>query len=577
MTATILIIDDEESIRFTFKAFLEKDGFRVLTADDFEPAMELLAREQTDLIFADIVLTNHTGIDVLREVKQRELHCPVVMITGQPSIETAAECVRSGAFDYLQKPVSKEELLRVTAYALRHKFLEDAKRQAEVDRERYRRHLEAIFRSVQEGIITVDTDMRIIEANAAVEKIFHVNHQEITGKKFNEILPESYQVCCNVVQETLETKQGVREYRVELRHEHYPRQIAIMNSAPLIDQEQRFVGAVLVLRDITRLSELESALRERHQFQNLIGKNSTMQKIYRLLEDLADTETTVLITGASGTGKELVAEAIHYSGPRALKPLVKVNCSALSENLLESELFGHVKGAFTGAIRDKIGRFQAADCGTIFLDEIGDISPVIQLKLLRVLQEKVFERVGDAAPLKVDVRVIAATNRDLKERVRRGEFREDLYYRLKVVEITLPRLRERLEDIPLLVEHFCTRFNKSFNKNITGITDEVLAVFMNYDWPGNIRELEHAIEHGFVLCHGQEITCEHLPQEIKEWCGDALQTADASRVLTQDIIIGTLQKCGWNKAKAARSLGVSRQTMYRKISEFNIREPTPSS
>jgi transcriptional regulator with PAS, ATPase and Fis domain len=197
---------------------------------------------------------------------------------------------------------------------------------------------------------------------------------------------------------------------------------------------------------------------------------------------------------------------------------------------------------------------------------------VTQLKLLRVLQEKVFERVGDSAPVRVDVRVITATNRDLKDRVRRGEFREDLYYRLKVVEIALPPLRERLEDIPLLVEHFCSRFNKSFSKNITGIADEVLAVFMNYHWPGNIRELEHVIEHAFVLCHGQEITCEHLPQEIKELRDASLRGTDASRELTRETIVNALQQCGWNKAKAARSLDVSRQTMYRKMKEFAIKE-----
>ncbi|MEI6127860.1 MAG: sigma 54-interacting transcriptional regulator, partial [Pseudomonadota bacterium] len=289
---------------------------------------------------------------------------------------------------------------------------------------------------------------------------------------------------------------------------------------------------------------------------------------------LAVTETTVLITGDSGTGKELVAEAIHYSGPRALKPLVKVNCSALSENLLESELFGHVRGAFTGAIRDKVGRFQLAEGGSILLDEIGDISPAIQLKLLRVLQEKVCERVGDSLPMKVDVRVLAATNRDLQKKVLKGEFREDLYYRLKVVKIALPALRDRLADIPLLVEHFCARFNRSFNKNISGISPEVMKAFMKYTWPGNIRELEHALEHAFVVCHEPLITCEHLPQEIMDYGRGKRSAFEAPGLCASPDIIEALKTSGGNKAKAARALGMSRQTLYRKMKEYKIDDPS---
>jgi transcriptional regulator with PAS, ATPase and Fis domain len=295
-----------------------------------------------------------------------------------------------------------------------------------------------------------------------------------------------------------------------------------------------------------------------------------MQEIYGLLEDLADLETTVLVTGESGTGKELVAKALHYSGRRAFKPFVMVNCSALAENLLESELFGHVKGAFTGAIRDKQGRFQAANGGTVLLDEIGDISPGIQLKLLRVLQEKEFERVGESNTLKVDVRVIASTNRDLKEKVRRGEFREDLYYRLKVVEITLPPLCQRLEDIPLLVDHFCNSFNKIFKKNIEGISIEVLNTFMNYPWPGNIRELEHAIEHGFVLCHGEIITLDHIPKEIRDYFRTEKHMLKEKAADEPQGILNALSKTDWNKAKAARLLGINRRTIYRKIYKFGL-------
>jgi transcriptional regulator with PAS, ATPase and Fis domain len=346
-----------------------------------------------------------------------------------------------------------------------------------------------------------------------------------------------------------------------------------VTSSPLLDPGGEFIGAVLVIRDITRLSDLEKELIERRQFQNIIGRSKKMHNIYRLLEDLTNLQTTVLVTGESGTGKDLIARALHYSGQRAFKPFVTVNCSALTESLLESELFGHVKGAFTGAIRDQEGRFQAADGGTILLDEIGDISPLIQLKLLRVLEEKEFERVGESVPRKVDVRVIACTNKDLKEKVRRGEFREDLYYRLKVVEVALPPLRDRLEDLPLLVDHFCNVFKERFKKNIEGISSEVLSKFMKYAWPGNVRELEHAMEHAFVLCHGSVITLEHLPLEIRDYERTDkvfLQENQAKGPNGAPEILNALNRTGWNKTEAARLLGITRQTVYRKIYQYGL-------
>jgi two-component system, NtrC family, response regulator HydG len=299
-----------------------------------------------------------------------------------------------------------------------------------------------------------------------------------------------------------------------------------------------------------------------------------MQEIFNLLEDLADTDTTVLIKGESGTGKELIANALHYSGIRAAKPLVKVNCAALSENLLESELFGHVRGAFTGAVKNKVGRFQAAHEGTIFLDEIGEISPLVQLKLLRVLQERVIEQVGDSTPNKVDVRVIAATNCDLADKVARGDFRQDFYYRLKVVEINLPPLKDRLADIPLLMEHFRQQLNKTFNKAIEGFSTEVQKLFMNYPWPGNIRELQHALEHAFVLCKGGTITSDHLSQDLKDYYSTRVaQSAPRSGSECQKII-DALTQTGWNKVRAAHLLGISRRTIYRKIVEHNITPPS---
>jgi two-component system, NtrC family, response regulator HydG len=571
MSARILVIDDEESIRFTFKAHLTQEGHKVFTSKDYASAIEIIEKNNLDLIFADLILKGHSGIEILGKVKELGLTCPVIMMTGNPSIQTTTEAVRLGAFDYLLKPIYKEPLLRATKIALSHKNLADMKRSVEEENERIRNNLEAIFRSVNDGIITFNRDMVVIDANDAVEKICKIDLKELTGKNITEIQTHCSNACQNILSETIKNQSLIRESRIECRQTEQIHQVVSITSSPLISKNDESIGAVMVIRDVTRLNDLENELRVRHQFQNIIGKSSRMQEIYRLLTDLSQTDTTVLITGESGTGKELIAKALHYSGPRAYKPMVTVNCSALAENLLESELFGHVKGAFTGALKNKMGRFQAADQGTIFLDEIGDIAPSVQLKLLRVIQEKELERVGDSKSLKIDVRIITSTNQPLKQKVEKGEFREDLYYRLKVVEIILPPLRERTEDIELLVIHFCDLFNTKFGKGIEGVTDGVLHAFMKYKWPGNIRELEHAIEHAFVLCHGNIITIDHIPPEIRENHGSAKNRPDKNNKDDNHIIMDALIKAEGNRAKAARILGISRQTLYRKMREGEIR------
>jgi PAS domain S-box-containing protein len=311
------------------------------------------------------------------------------------------------------------------------------RKQAEEDLVRQRSRLAAIFRSVRDAIITVDTNFKVVEANQAAETICGLTLDSLIGRVFTDCSSGCENACHEVLYETLKRKTAVTGYQIECGGESHSPQKVDVSSSPLLNRDGRFMGAVLVIRDITRLNELEKELEERHRFQKIIGKSRRMREIYKLLEDLADLETTVLVTGESGTGKELVAKALHNSGNRAFKPFVTVNCSALAENLLESELFGHVKGAFTGAVKNAQGRFQTANHGTIFLDEIGDISPRIQLKLLRFLQEKTFERVGESTSMRSDVRIITCTNKDLREAVSTGSFREDLYYRLKVVEISL--------------------------------------------------------------------------------------------------------------------------------------------
>ena len=564
MAQKILIIDDEESIRFTFSSFLVEAGYAVETAASYAEAMAKLAAEGIDLVFSDILLGGDSGIDILQEARARGIDVPVIMITGFPGVETAREAVRLGAFDYLSKPVTQDILLRTTQVALRYKRVNDEKK-------RYQADLEAIFRSVSEGIVTVDSGMNIVQMNDAAAGLCGLGTAKL-GQDFRDLALDCQGRCREALADTLSKKAPIDLPRFECQRSGKPGQVVSATTAPLVNNEGDMYGAVLVIRDETRLHTLECDLKERTSFHKLVGGSDRMQEVYALLEKLANVPSTVLITGESGTGKELIADALHYQGVRRQGPLVKVNCAALTENLLESELFGHVKGSFTGAIRDKAGRFEMADGGTIFLDEIGDISPAMQVRLLRVLQERKVERVGGTRPVDVDVRVVAATNQNLPEKIKRGEFREDLFYRLKVVTLALPPLRERLSDIPLLVDFFVQRFNGRFKRDIRGVSDEVMRFFMSYEWPGNVRELEHVMEHAFILCPGTLILSEHLPPDLSTHIPGA-----GSRQLREDeneaeTIRQALEKCGWNKAKAARLLGISRRTIYRKIEELAIQE-----
>lgn len=560
----ILIVDDEEGIRFTFSKFLTSQNFDVFTAEDFDQAVACISETDFDLIFADIILRGKTGIDVLREIKDRKLNCPVIMITGYPNIETASEAIRLGAFDYIPKPVQKETLLHAIDVALQHKAVLDEK-------EKYRSNLEAIFRSVKDAIISVDKNLVLLEMNDAARNICGFTRGDI-GKAFHSLSDKCRGKCLDALTATIQSKTSVDLNNLECELKNHKEQVVSLTTFPLLDRHDTFSGAIMVIRDETRLSGLERELNERQQFYRIIGESKAMQEVYSLIDLLTDVETTVLISGESGTGKELVAEALHYKGSRSKEPLVKVNCSALSENLLESELFGHVRGSFTGAVKDKVGRFEIANGGTIFLDEIADISPKIQIELLRVLQEKEIERVGDSRTIRVDVRVVTASNQDLAEKVKRGEFREDLYYRLNVMKIVLPPLRERLEDIPLLTNHFINKFNKKFHRDISSVSKDVEKLFMEYRWPGNVRELEHALEHAFILCRKQMITIDHLPSEIQSFSLTKNSHSGNGNVDDPEVILDALQKAAWNKTKAAALLGISRRSIYRKIKEFNITE-----
>jgi len=460
--------------------------------------------------------------------------------------------------------VKKDVILQKVEIALRYKAIIDENMKRQVN-------LDAIFRSVKDAIITVDEELAVLETNNAVKDICGFLPEEIKGKSFDALQLHCRGECLNAIVETIKTKEPVEMYRIECKHQQHPDGVVNISTFPLKNQQEEICGCVMVLKDETRLVSLESDLHERVQFHNIIGSSRKMQGIYSLIESLSGVQTTVLVTGESGTGKELIADALHYHGENRDGPFVKVNCAALSDELLESELFGHVKGAFTGATAERIGRFQKADGGTIFLDEIGEISNKLQLRLLRVLQEGEFEKVGDSDQIKVNVRVIAATNSELHKMVKAGSFREDLYYRLNVVQLSLPPLRDRREDMPAMLEHFLNRFSNKINKEVTAISKDVQGMFMKYSWPGNIREFQNTLEFAVVLCNGSTITVNDLPPEFMDRNSVVLEP-DYKNEDERQAIIHALKETGWNKAKAARLLGIDRKTIYTKITKYNIVE-----
>ena len=559
----ILVVDDEESIRYTFRSFLEDDGHETITAASYEEGLAFLREMNFDLVYVDIILEGRSGIELLRDSRPYAGSTDFIIITGAPSVETAANAMRLGALDYVVKPIRHGALMRITEKALNHRAL----RQAE---ENYRLNLEAIFRSVRDAIITVDEELTVVEVNQAAEAICGIRRGEATNRPLADIPRECSGLCLEALRETVARKERIDIPCVECAAEDDPDQIVSITATPLLRQDGSASGGVMVIRNETRLVELERCVAETRQLGKIVGTSEAIQGVFTMIQALADVRTSVLITGESGTGKELVADALHAAGSRCDQNLVKVNCAALSEGLLESELFGHVRGAFTGAVKDKIGRFQRADYGSIFLDEIGEMTPAMQLRLLRVLETMEFERVGDSKPIKVDVRVIAATNRDLEQKVKTGQFREDLFFRLKVVEIKLPPLRERRDDIPLLVQHFLDKFNDKFSKKVSRVSESVMELFTRYHWPGNVRQLENTLEHAFVLCRRNVITRSELPTDFMPGATPTQSLHEANGDAEIRAIRAALKQAEHNKSEAARLLGISRRTLYRKLERHQI-------
>ncbi|MBC8391249.1 MAG: sigma 54-interacting transcriptional regulator, partial [Deltaproteobacteria bacterium] len=375
------------------------------------------------------------------------------------------------------------------------------------------------------------------------------------------------------LRDTIKTEKPISNIPVYIIRADKKRIPISVNTALLKNAEGRIIGGVETFRDLTIVDRLKKELLKRQSFDDIISKNEKMISLFAILPQVSESDSTVLIEGASGTGKELIARAIHNNSLKRKGPFVTVNCGALPDTLIESELFGYKAGAFTDAKKDKPGRFALAQNGTIFLDEIGDISPALQIRLLRVLEKRIYEPLGATESARTNARIISATHRNLEDLVREGQFREDLYFRINILKLKLPALSERKEDIPLLVDHFIERFNHLIGRKILGLSPEAMTALMLYDWPGNVREFENAIEHGFVLCRGDLIHLGHLPERLHPDSGTAVASNGLTLKEVEKLtIIQALQRNNWKRVVTARELGVDKNTLRRKIKRFGIEE-----
>jgi len=428
-----------------------------------------------------------------------------------------------------------------------------------------------ILDSIADGVYTVDTNWRVTFFNHAAEVITGIRREEAIGQPCYEVLRSNMCEGHCLLKQAMESDQTLPNLPLYIIRADKKRIPINVTTAILRSSADRIIGGVMTFRDLTDIRKLQKELRKQHSFEDIVSKNKKMLDIFAILPQVARSASTVLIEGESGTGKELFARAIHHNSVNADGPFVGVNCSALPDTLIESELFGYKAGAFTDAKKDKPGRFDQAQGGTILLDEIGDISPAVQTKLLRILERKEYEPLGCVTPIKLNTRIIAATHRHLQQLTREGSFREDLFYRINVIRLQLPPLRDRKEDIPLLAHHFIERFNSILARSIAGISQEALAILMLYDWPGNIRELENALEHAFVMCSGDLINPAHLPSRIRPRTPPiASDSALTLKDYEKTAIIQALERNQWKKVKTAIELDIDKNTLRRKIIRHGI-------
>jgi len=433
---------------------------------------------------------------------------------------------------------------------------------------------DVILDSITEGVFTVDSDWSITSFNRAAEEITGIPRKKALGQKCSAILRADVCETDCALRQTMRAGKSVINKAVHIIDAKGERHAIAISTALLKDEKGKVIGGVETFRDMSLVEELRKKIEGRYCCEDIISQNHRMQNLFGILPNIAESDCTVLVEGESGTGKELFARAIHNLSFRKGKSFVAVNCGALPDTLLESELFGYKAGAFTDAKKDKPGRFAMAEGGTLFLDEIGDVSAAVQVRLLRVLQERTYEPLGAVSSVNANVRVITAANKKLSELVEQGRFREDLYYRINVMRLELPPLRERKDDVPLLVNSFINRFRRLRNKNISCVTDEVLASLLAYDYPGNVRELENIIEHCFVLCQGEIIEKKHLPASVCPGSNaDKIKMGEITTLkqMEQLLIIEALRRNKGNQTATAKELGINKSTLFRKLKAYDIK------
>ncbi|MBF0155589.1 MAG: sigma-54-dependent Fis family transcriptional regulator [Magnetococcales bacterium] len=585
--AALLLVNMEKESDPELGLWLEEAGYSVTLAAPGEECLTAVGMNRFGMIILNLdTPLATTNLGWLIKASADDL--PPLLLIGTPEDrDSIPQHLPVRIADFCMRPLARHRLLHRIRHNLEHQSLKRRHSRSE-------RTLEAVLSGVQEAILRVDAQGIIRGANESVFRLCPITPEDIDHTRLEDI-PLCGPKLAGLIGHMSIDKESILDAELFCQEHPDPNLVVRVSIFPLPGEYPEDTGAIVVIRDRSTLAPLDLHRKKRTRFHRLVGVSATMQSVYTLIEDLAAMEATVLVTGESGTGKELVAEALHYEGVRAKGPLVKVNCSALPDALLESELFGHVKGAFTGAVKNRRGRFALADHGTIFLDEIGDISPRMQTRLLRTIQEKEYEPVGDSHTYKVDVRIISATNQDLKRQIADGSFREDLFYRLNVVEIKLPPLRQRREDIPLLTKHFLEKFNSKYAKNIHEVATEVIEVFETYRWPGNVRELENVIERAFAVCRKSVLRVKDLPKEFllgshdrdaaglpplpSPAPGHIPPLAAPSQPETaippegggeKESIIWALESTHWRKKEAAKLLGISRSSLYRKMELLGI-------
>ncbi|MBU3917529.1 sigma-54-dependent Fis family transcriptional regulator [bacterium] len=566
----ILVIDDEEDVRQLMRILLAGEGYDVELAEDGEKGMALMDSFNPRVVILDLNMPTMGGIDFLKQLRPNDdMGRSIIILTGYGSDEDVRQCYKLGINSFLRKPVNIHEILGLIRRNLELIHFSEQLKREKIEKEKVYRLVKKTFDSMSEGVITLDSDFLVQIISDKACRMLNVTSDKILKKPAVSIVGNLVAGPSGILVDFINHQTETSEFHTQFQLSNGAIVPVVLTVKPL-NGGRALEGWLLLFRD--KREEEEKAMQKQvggFTFGRLISTDNRMIDVFQLIDKIAPSDVSVLIGGESGTGKELVAREIHDRSRRAQKPFIAVNCAAIPAGLIESELFGHERGAFTDAVNKKVGRFELADGGTLFLDEIGDIPLEMQAKLLRVLEGQTFERVGGTITIRVNVRIIAATNHNLKDLIRKNLFREDLYYRLDVISLELPPLRDRIQDIPLLVSYFIKQLNASQNRHIKGVSSKVSLSLLSYSWPGNVRELLHVLESVFAVSQGDFVQYEHLPQKLKPKKVPS-KSLDNLRKNEKEVLIQTLKQVSYDKRKASSLLGISLATLYRKIGKYKI-------